>query len=117
MAVPIDGAPDRGQDPEPVIVEAGQFLDSSRFPLSQLGISFIQIGDDQEVGPNLVSHPFLPSLFCPETLLSFLQAARHLAALDDDLKVKYRIRDFVDCTPYQASDASRVASFSVHLLS
>ncbi|CAH7670371.1 hypothetical protein PPACK8108_LOCUS5069 [Phakopsora pachyrhizi] len=83
LVVLTDGAPDKGQEPEQVIVEIGRYLDSSRYPLNQLGISFIQIGDD-------------------------MQAARHLASLDDDLKRKHQIRDFVDCTPYQASGTSNV---------
>lgn len=83
LIVLTDGAPDRGQDPEQVIVDIGRYLDSNRFPLNQLGISFVQIGDDPE-------------------------AARHLASLDDDLKAKYKIRDFVDCTPYQASTHSQM---------
>ncbi|KAI9630061.1 hypothetical protein KEM48_012311, partial [Puccinia striiformis f. sp. tritici PST-130] len=72
----LDGEPDRGQDPEQVIVEIGRYLDSNRFPLNQLGISFVQIGNDSD-------------------------ATRHLIALDDGLKAKHKIRDFVDCTPYQ----------------
>ncbi|PLW13441.1 hypothetical protein PCASD_20527 [Puccinia coronata f. sp. avenae] len=76
LIILTDGEPDRGQDPEQVIVEIGRYLDSQRFPLNQLGISFVQIGSDPD-------------------------ATRHLIALDDDLKAKHRIRDFVDCTPYQ----------------
>ncbi|KAI9629937.1 hypothetical protein KEM48_012345 [Puccinia striiformis f. sp. tritici PST-130] len=76
LIVLTDGEPDRGQDPEQVIVEIGRYLDSNRFPLNQLGISFVQIGNDSD-------------------------ATRHLIALDDGLKAKHKIRDFVDCTPYQ----------------
>jgi len=83
LIVLTDGAPDRGQDPEQVIVEIGRYLDANRFPLNQLGISFVQIGNDAD-------------------------ATRHLIALDDDLKAKYKIRDFVDCTPYQASNHTNV---------
>ncbi|KNF02329.1 hypothetical protein PSTG_04532 [Puccinia striiformis f. sp. tritici PST-78] len=79
LIVLTDGEPDRGQDPEQVIVEIGRYLDSNRFPLNQLGISFVQIGNDSD-------------------------ATRHLIALDDGLKAKHKIRDFVDCTPYQASN-------------
>lgn len=91
LIVLTDGAPDRGQSPEEMIVEMGKFLDGGRYPLSQIGISFIQIGNDEE-------------------------AARHLTALDDDLKTKYRIRDIVDCTPYQASDPSRVGAISADFI-
>ncbi|KAG0150726.1 hypothetical protein CROQUDRAFT_57754 [Cronartium quercuum f. sp. fusiforme G11] len=89
LIVLTDGAPDYGQDPEQMIVETGKFLDGGRYPLSQLGISFIQIGNDEE-------------------------ASRHLASLDDDLRAKHRIRDFVDCTPYKASDSPRVASLLIN---
>ncbi|OAV90801.1 hypothetical protein PTTG_06090 [Puccinia triticina 1-1 BBBD Race 1] len=83
LIVLTDGEPDRGQDPEQAIVEIGRYLDSNRFPLNQLGISFVQIGNDPD-------------------------ATRHLIALDDDLKAKHKIRDFVDCTPYQASNHTNV---------
>ncbi|KNZ58957.1 hypothetical protein VP01_1827g7 [Puccinia sorghi] len=51
LIVLTDGEPDRGQDPEQVIVEIGRYLDSNRFPLNQLGISFVQIGNDADVSP------------------------------------------------------------------
>jgi len=71
-----DGAPDREQDPEPVIVDIAKRLDAGRFPLFQVGLQFIQIGDDDEAG-------------------SALQR------LDDDLKTVHGIRDMVDTTPWQ----------------
>lgn len=68
-----DGAPT--DDPESVIVTAAQRLDAGRFPINQVGIQFIQIGND-------------PS------------ATEALRELDDDLAGKYRIRDIVDTTLY-----------------
>lgn len=68
-----DGEP--SDDPESVIVAAARRLDKGDFPLSQLGIQFVQIGSDPE-------------------------ATRALAELDDDLAGKYGIRDIVDTTPY-----------------
>lgn len=68
-----DGAPT--DDPESVIVAAAQRLDRGEFPLSQLGIQFVQIGSDPE-------------------------ATDALAELDDDLAGRYGIRDIVDTTPY-----------------
>ena len=59
-----DGAPDRNESPEPVIVEAARRLDEMRMPPHQLGIQFCQIGLDSE-------------------------AAEHLQSLDDHLKEKH----------------------------
>lgn len=41
-----DGSPT--DDPESVIVQAARRLDHGHFPLSQVGIQFVQIGDDYE---------------------------------------------------------------------
>ncbi|KAI5480560.1 hypothetical protein MNV49_000256 [Pseudohyphozyma bogoriensis] len=71
LIVLTDGAPDKGEDPEPIIVDIAKRLDAGRFPPYQIGIQFVQIGVDDE-------------------------AADHLRALDDDLKSKHGIRDFVD---------------------
>ncbi|KAG8823431.1 hypothetical protein FRC17_009338 [Serendipita sp. 399] len=68
-----DGAP--SDDPETVIVTAARRLDAGKFPITQVGIQFIQIGSD-------------PS------------AAEALRELDDDLAGRYGIRDIVDTTPY-----------------
>ncbi|CAE6396802.1 unnamed protein product [Rhizoctonia solani] len=68
-----DGAPT--DDPESVIVAAAKRLDKGEFPLSQVGIQFVQIGSDPE-------------------------ATQALAELDDDLAAQHNIRDIVDTTPY-----------------
>ncbi|SCZ88761.1 BZ3500_MvSof-1268-A1-R1_Chr2-1g04620 [Microbotryum saponariae] len=73
LIVLTDGAPDRGEAPEPVIVEMAQRLDKMRMPPFQLGIQFVQIGTDDE-------------------------AAQSLRSLDDDLREKHGIRDIVDTT-------------------
>ncbi|KAG8876206.1 hypothetical protein FRC20_002178 [Serendipita sp. 405] len=71
-----DGAPIRiADDPEPVIVAAARRLDEGKFPITQVGIQFVQIGSD-------------PS------------ATEALRGLDDDLPIKYGIRDIVDTTLY-----------------
>jgi uncharacterized protein YegL len=67
-----DGAPT--DCPEDVIVSAARRLDEGRFPLSQLGIQFVQVGNDAE-------------------------ATVFLRELDDALQNKHRIRDIVDTTP------------------
>ncbi|KAH8918474.1 hypothetical protein BT69DRAFT_576358 [Atractiella rhizophila] len=77
LIVLTDGAPDRNQDPEPVIVDIARRLDAGRFPLFQVGIQFIQIGNDDE-------------------------ATAHLTRLDDDLKKVHKIRDMCDTTPATA---------------
>ncbi|KAG8755451.1 hypothetical protein FRC14_004033 [Serendipita sp. 396] len=68
-----DGAP--SDDPETVIVTAARRLDAGKFPITQVGIQFVQIGSD-------------PS------------AAEILRELDDDLAGRYGIRDIVDTTSY-----------------
>jgi len=68
-----DGAPT--DDPESVIMTAARRLDKNNFPLSQVGIQFVQIGTDPE-------------------------ATEALRELDDDLSAKHGIRDMVDATPY-----------------
>lgn len=72
-----DGAP---TDPHPnnevkkVIVEFASKLDSLKARLSQVGIQFLQVGDDDA-------------------------ATRFLTSLDDDLKRQHGIRDMIDTTP------------------
>lgn len=69
-----DGAPT--DELEDVLLYLAQRLDADRFPLSQLGFSFIQVGDDVEAG-------------------SFLRQ------LDDTLAAEGGVRDMVDTTPYE----------------
>lgn len=64
-------------DPESVIVQAARRLDEGKFPLSQVGIQFVQIGSDH-------------------------QAAKALAELDDGLSAAHGVRDIVDTFPYTA---------------
>ncbi|KAG8747075.1 hypothetical protein FRC10_002491 [Ceratobasidium sp. 414] len=68
-----DGAPT--DEPEDVIVAVARRLDQGNFPLSQLGVQFVQIGNDPE-------------------------ARAALEELDDDISGKYGVRDIVDTTPY-----------------
>jgi len=68
-----DGAPT--DDPESVIMTAARRLDKNNFPLSQVGIQFVQIGTDPE-------------------------ATEALRQLDDELSGKHDVRDMVDTTPY-----------------
>ncbi|PVF96352.1 hypothetical protein CPB86DRAFT_787101 [Serendipita vermifera] len=77
-----DGAPT--DDPETVIVQAARRLDAGKFPLNQVGIQFIQIGND-------------PS------------ATEALQELDDDLAARHGIRDIVDTTPYSGSELDATA--------
>ncbi|ORY84073.1 hypothetical protein BCR35DRAFT_303119 [Leucosporidium creatinivorum] len=78
LIVLTDGAPDRGEDPEEVIVNAARRLEEMRMPPYQLGIQFVQIGADDE-------------------------ASAHLTSLDDDLREKHGIRDLVDTTLFDVN--------------
>ncbi|GLB34195.1 putative von Willebrand factor (vWF) type A domain contatining protein [Lyophyllum shimeji] len=68
-----DGAPT--DDPESVIVQTAKRLDAGNFPIHQVGIQFVQIGDSKS-------------------------ATSYLNDLDDELADKYKIRDIVDTTPF-----------------
>ncbi|KZT29376.1 hypothetical protein NEOLEDRAFT_1153908 [Neolentinus lepideus HHB14362 ss-1] len=62
-------------DVEGPIVSAARRLDVKHFPLSQVGIQFVQIGN-------------------------YRQATRFLQELDDTLSAQNGVRDMVDTTPY-----------------
>ncbi|TYJ57809.1 hypothetical protein B9479_001419 [Cryptococcus floricola] len=72
VVVVTDGAPT--DDPESVIVAVARRLDRGEYPLSQVGIQFLQIGDD--VGATMA-----------------------LQQLDDELSETHQIRDIVDTVP------------------
>ncbi|WVQ75085.1 hypothetical protein IAR50_004694 [Cryptococcus sp. DSM 104548] len=72
VVVVTDGAPT--DDPESVIVAVARRLDRGEYPLSQVGIQFLQIGDD--VGATMA-----------------------LQQLDDELSGTHQIRDIVDTVP------------------
>ncbi|TYJ56240.1 hypothetical protein B9479_003085 [Cryptococcus floricola] len=74
LIVITDGAP--SDDPASVIVAAAKRLDKGEYPLSQVGIQFLQIGSDPK-------------------------AAAALEELDDELGPKHGIRDIVDTVPYK----------------
>ncbi|BGO91584.1 hypothetical protein NBRC10512v2_003857 [Rhodotorula toruloides] len=75
LLVLTDGRADDTDLVRDVIVEMAQRLDEVRAPPYQLGIQFIQIGDDPD-------------------------ARAFLQELDDDLKPQLGVRDMVDTTPY-----------------
>jgi len=68
-----DGAPT--DEPADSIVSLARRLDRGNFPLAQVGIQFVQIGDDKE-------------------------ATEFLKQLDDDLSGAFGVRDMVDTTPF-----------------
>ncbi|KAL4267402.1 VWFA domain-containing protein [Pleurotus pulmonarius] len=72
-----DGVPT--DDPESVIVNAAKRLDARGFPLSQLGIQFVQIGQSPK-------------------------ATEFLQELDNGLAATHGIRDIVDTTPFIGGD-------------
>ncbi|KAE8225452.1 hypothetical protein CF319_g1809 [Tilletia indica] len=68
-----DGRPT--DEPSDVIVNCARRLDEGRYPLSQIGIQFLQVGNDPE-------------------------ATRALNELDDELSKVHKVRDMVDTTTY-----------------
>ncbi|KAF9266189.1 hypothetical protein L218DRAFT_897162 [Marasmius fiardii PR-910] len=84
-----DGAPT--DDPESVIVQAARRLDAKHFPVTQVGIQFVQIGKSAS-------------------------AARYLQELDDNLVSKHQLqRDIVDTTKYFGSQLSADALVKILL--
>ncbi|KAG2115496.1 hypothetical protein DEU56DRAFT_761685 [Suillus clintonianus] len=73
MVIITDGQPT--DDPESVIVSFAKRLDVDKWPLAQVGIQFVQIGNSKG-------------------------ATKFLVELDDNLNQKHKIRDIVDTTPY-----------------
>ncbi|GAA5917041.1 hypothetical protein JCM5296_001824 [Sporobolomyces johnsonii] len=78
LLVLTDGRADDPDMVKDILVEFAARLDEVRAPPYQLGIQFVQIGDDPE-------------------------AAAFLKELDDDLKPQLGVRDMVDTTPFQGS--------------
>ncbi|KAJ9090938.1 hypothetical protein QFC21_007353 [Naganishia friedmannii] len=78
VIVLTDGA--ATDDPESVIVSIASRLDRGGFPLNQLGIQFLQIGNESE-------------------------AREALQALDDGIKEKHEVRDIVDTVVYHGDGA------------
>ncbi|GAA5989876.1 hypothetical protein JCM11641_001959 [Rhodosporidiobolus odoratus] len=78
LLVLTDGRADDPDMVKDIIIEFAQRLDEIRAPPYQLGLQFIQIGDDPD-------------------------AAAFLQELDDDLKPQLGVRDMVDFTPYAGS--------------
>ncbi|EAL20866.1 hypothetical protein CNBE2270 [Cryptococcus deneoformans B-3501A] len=68
-------------DPESVIVAIARRLDRGQYPLSQVGIQFLQIGNDPE-------------------------AREALQELDDELSSEHGIRDMVDTVLFNGEDMS-----------
>ncbi|GAA6006989.1 hypothetical protein JCM10207_009162 [Rhodosporidiobolus poonsookiae] len=78
LLVLTDGRADDPDMVKDIIIEFAQRLDDIRAPPYQLGIQFIQVGDDGD-------------------------AAAFLQELDDELKPQLGVRDMVDHTPYSGS--------------
>lgn len=76
IIVLTDGAP--SDDPESVIVATARRLDAQHFPISQVGIQFVQIGNEDE-------------------------ATAALRELDDELAKAHGVRDIVDTTSYSGT--------------
>ncbi|GAA5842258.1 hypothetical protein JCM11251_006760 [Rhodosporidiobolus azoricus] len=78
LLVLTDGRADDPDMVKDIIIEFAQRLDEIRAPPYQLGIQFIQLGEDPD-------------------------AQAFLQELDDELKPQLGVRDMVDTTPYQGS--------------
>ncbi|TXT12838.1 hypothetical protein VHUM_01239 [Vanrija humicola] len=79
LIVVTDGAPT--DDPESVLISIAKRLDRGDYPLSQVGIQLLQIGDDAE-------------------------ATEALQELDDGLAAAHGVRDMVDTVPYNGEEMS-----------
>ncbi|WWC92750.1 uncharacterized protein L201_007709 [Kwoniella dendrophila CBS 6074] len=79
LIVVTDGAPT--DDPESVLIACAKRLDRGEYPLSQVGVQFLQIGNDSE-------------------------AREALQELDDGLSSVHGIRDIVDTVLYNGEDMS-----------
>ncbi|KAI0736421.1 hypothetical protein C8Q72DRAFT_878825 [Fomitopsis betulina] len=87
IIVITDGVPT--DDPEPVIVDAARHLEANAIPVRQLGIQFVQIGDDPD-------------------------ATEALKMLDDELEQKHG--DIVDTTLYDPRQPSFRTEILVKIL-
>ncbi|KAK8849640.1 hypothetical protein IAR55_004975 [Kwoniella newhampshirensis] len=68
-------------DPESVLIACAKRLDRGDFPLSQIGVQFLQIGDDSE-------------------------AREALQELDDGISAAHGVRDMVDSVPFTGEEMS-----------
>jgi len=84
-----DGAPT--DDPEDVIVMAARRLDRGNFPITQVGIQFVQIGNSPH-------------------------AAEFLQELDDSLSSGHGVRDIVDTTPFTLTGGGLTAEMLTKIL-
>jgi len=84
-----DGAPT--DDPEEVILNAARRLDKGNFPITQIGIQFVQIGDSP-------------------------RAAAFLQELDDGLAANHGVRDMVDTTPFTMTGGELTAEMLTKIL-
>jgi hypothetical protein len=89
ILVITDGVPT--DDPQSVIVEFARRLDTKNVPLRQLGIQFVQIGDDPD-------------------------AAAALKELDEQLGLANGVRDMVDTTPFSHAEPSLRADVIVKIV-
>ncbi|KAI0278683.1 hypothetical protein BGY98DRAFT_916683 [Russula aff. rugulosa BPL654] len=89
ILVITDGVPT--DDPRSVIVEYARRLDVRNVPLRQLGIQFVQIGDDAD-------------------------AAEALKELDDQLGPDHGVRDMVDTTPFSQAEPSLRADLIIKVV-
>ncbi|KAH8665220.1 hypothetical protein BGZ60DRAFT_516466 [Tricladium varicosporioides] len=90
IIVLTDGKDDEPGTTEEHLVSVAKKLDKMHAPQTQVGVQFMQVGDDPE-------------------------AAEYLKRLDDDLKTNYGVRDIVDTKTFQDLDPAQ--DFAQHLRS
>ncbi|KDN35708.1 hypothetical protein RSAG8_11387, partial [Rhizoctonia solani AG-8 WAC10335] len=88
LIVITDGEP--SDDPESVIVAAARRLDAGQFSLTQVGIQFIQVGDDKS-------------------------ASKALKELDGHLHEDHNVRDIVDTRPFNGKKLTAEALIAMLL--
>jgi hypothetical protein len=86
-------------DPESVLISIAKRLDRGDFPLSQVGVQLLQIGDDADVSPRFAVAAF------PFPVLT-VQAREALQELDEGLAHAHGVRDMVDTVPYNGQELS-----------
>lgn len=84
-------------DPESVLVAIARRLDRGDFPLSQVGVQLLQIGDDADVSCERAQLNMAPHR-------ADIQAREALQELDDGLAAAHNVRDMVDTVPYHGEE-------------
>lgn len=85
-------------DPESVLISIAKRLDRGDYPLSQVGVQLLQIGDDAEVSKRSARGNYVH--------VANPQATEALQELDEGLSSAHGVRDMVDTVPYNGEAMS-----------